>query len=337
MKKMISLAALSLVVSAPAYASKARLQALQKAEFLKDIQTIFVNPAHLNALNGQMTVEFGGSTNGSNPKAEGGIFSDAFGGNTGLYLGHLSETQQDLRDLTSYENQNNPIDIFYAKNNWGASLSVSNHDDKTTDVEEKSVGLRFGMDNGNNEFFASIEAISTAENAGDEFKGAPYVNLGYEQEFGTNYFFAKFNWGAGENEVGGVKTDIDDLGAEVGIISRRITNVYYGTSLSYAKREYGQDISALTLPVFIGVEADLTSWAVLRASITQSVLISQTKDETQTAPDNGKIVNKNDTTVAAGVGIKYNKFTLDGVIAGSTTGDLNGNDVLSQASLTYEF
>lgn len=339
MKTKILISTLALATSTGAFASKARVQALQKAEFLKDVQTAFINPAHINSLGQFMTVEFGGNTNASNPKAEGGIFAEAMGANMGLYLGHLSQTQQDLRTIAGQENQNNPIEVFYAKDSWGASIALSNHKDKTTDVEEKSVTARFGYDKDGLELFGTVEAIADAENATDEYTGGPQISLGAEKAMGDNYVFAKFNWGAAENKVkaGGAKTDVDVLGLEVGAINRKIQNVYYGVSLAYDKLKIGQSITALTLPVFIGVEANLTSWAVVRASVVQSVLISSTEDKTQTAPADGKITNKNDTTVAAGIGIKYNKFTLDGVIAGSTTGDLNGNDVLTQASLSYEF
>lgn len=328
-----------LLISAPAFASKARLQSLQKAEFLKDPQTLFVNPAHLNSIAKQMTVEFGAGANTSSPKAEGGIFTDMFGANTGIYLGHVSQNQKDLRAINGYENQNNPVEIFYAQGAWGASLAVSNFNDKTTNVKEQSLTARFGMDEGGREFYVNVEALAKAENATkDKFRGSPAIDLGYEQEFGSNYFFAKANWGAGENKTAaGVKTDIDTLGLEAGILTRKLQNTYFGASLAYDKVKTTKAKTALTLPLFAGVEADLTSWAVVRASITQSLLISQTQDKTATAPGDKKIINKNDTTVSAGVGLKYGKFALDGVVSGSTTGDLNGNAVLSQASLSYVF
>lgn len=328
-----------LLTSTSAFASKARLQSLQKAAFVKDVQTIFTNPAHVNSVAKQLTVEFGAGANTSTPKAEGGIFTDMLGANMGIYLGHLSSTQQTLRAIDGYENQNNPIEVFYAKGNWGASLALSNFNDKTTKTKEQSVAARFGMDENGREMFITVEALAKSENtAGDKFKGAPAISLGYEQEFGTNYLFATANWGTGESKTAaGVKADRDTMGAEVGVLSRKIPNVYFGTSLSYGKLDLGKAKTSLTLPVFAGIEADLTSWMTVRASIQQSILISQTQDKNQANPADQKVVNKNDTTVAAGLGFKYNKFTLDGVLSASTTGDMNGNAVLSQASLSYEF
>lgn len=319
------------------YASKARLLSLQKAAFIKDVQTIFVNPAHVNDIGRLMTFEFGGSTNTATPKAEGGLFDNGFGPNTGVYLGHVSETQKDLRAIHGFENQNNPIEIFYAKDNWGTSLSLSNYEDKTTDVKEQSATIRFGKEENGTEMYGSLEAFANAENGSDKYTGGPRVELGYEKAVGTNYYFGTFNWGTGENKAAGTKTDLNSLGLEVGAISRRIKNVYYGASLSYQKLTLDKDMSALTLPVFAGVETEINSYTTLRASVVQSVLISQVEDKNQASPADKPIVNKNDTQVAAGVGFKYNQFLLEGVLSASTTGDVNGNAVLSQASLTYNF
>lgn len=338
MKSRFLVPALMLLVVPSAFASKARLLSLQKAAFIKDVQTTFINPAHINTIGKQLTFEFGGSTNTAAPKAEGGIIDDSFGPMLGVYLGHVSENQQTLRSVNGFENQNNSIEVIYGdKNAWGYSLAISNHKDKTSDVKEQSATVRFGYDKGDTEFFGTIEAFANAESGKDEFKGGPQVELGYEKAIGTNYFFGTFNWGTGENDVAGAKTDADRLGLEVGALSRRIESVYYGAAVSYQTLKTDKKVKALTLPVFAGIEKGINSWATVRASITQSVLISSFEDENQAAPADGKITNKNDTKVAAGIGLKYNNLTLDGVISASTTGDINGNAVLSQASLTYNF
>lgn len=338
MKKFVLVSALSLVAATPAMASKARVQALQKAEFLKDSQTVFENPAHVNSLGKYLTLEMGGSTNTSAPKAEGGLFTDEFGANMGVYVGHLSPIQQSLRaGAPASEGQNNPVEVFYAKDGWGASVALSNSDDKPNKTKEQYLAARFGIDRDGMEFAGTVEAIAVTENATDKTTGAPYVTLNFEQEMGTSYFFSKLNWGAGKYEAAAGDTDVKDIGAEVGILSRKIKNVYYGASLSYAKREIGKDITAMNLPIFAGVEAELNSWAVVRASVSQSFLLSSTQDKNQAAPGDETVTNKNDTTVAAGIGLKYNNFALDGVVAGSTTGQINGNDVLTQASITYNF
>lgn len=325
-------------ISTSAYASKARLQALQKAEFLTDVQTTFINPAHVNSLGQLMTFEFGGSSSSADPKAEGGLFVKDFGANTGVYLGHVSPNQKALRDRLGYENQNNPVDIFYAKNNWGAALAISNSNDKTTEVKEKSLTGRFGTKSNNTEMYGSIELYSDAEKADDDYTGGPQFSLGYETSKGVYYLFATLTSGKAEHDPKvGDDIDANILAFEVGAISRKISHVYYGASFDYEKIDAKKDITSISLPVFMGIEKNVNSWMVLRASVVQSVLISEEKDEYQAEPNDEKKTNKNDTTVAAGVGIKINSFELDGVISGSTTGNVSGNSLLSQASLTYRF
>ncbi len=338
MKKLFFVAVLSLIATTQAHASKARVQALQKAAFLKDSQTIFENPAHVNSLGKYLTLELGGTTNTAAPKAEGGLFVDDFGANVGVYVGHISPIQKSIKTgAAASELENNPVEVFYAKDGWGFSFALSNSEDKTGDVKQQYLAARFGTDTDGQEFSGTLEAVATTESGTNKTVGAPYITLNYEKEMGTNYFFSNFAWGQGKRETATTSTDVKDLGLEVGMLSRKIKNVYYGASLSYAKREIGKDITALNLPIFAGVEAELTSWAVVRASVSQSFLLTQTQNKTANAPADGTVTNKNDTTVSAGLGLKYNNFALDGVVAGSTTGQLNGNDVLTQASITYNF
>ena len=329
---------LSTLAATPALASKARVNSLQYAAFLKDAQTVFENPAHVNTLGKQLTLEMGGAANTSNPKAEGGIFMPQYGANMGVYVGHLSPNQQSLRaGATASEAQNNPVEVFYAKDDWGFSVALSNSEDKTTDTKEQYLAFRYGVDRGGMEFSATVEAIAMTETGTDKTVGAPYVNLNYEREMGKNYLFSNFVWGSGKSESATGDSDIKDLGLEVGIINRELGNIYYGAALSYAKRELADDITSMSLPIFLGLETEINSWAVVRASISQSFLLSSFQDKNQAAPADGKVTNKNNTTVAAGVGLKYNSFTLDGLLSGATTGQLNGNAILAQASLTYLF
>lgn len=341
MKRTALIFALVLTGAVQAHASKARLSALQRAEFLVDSQTIFENPAHVNALGRYLTFEFGGAANSSTPKAEGGIFAQEMGGNMGLYLGHVSPNQRSLRAVSGYENQNNPIEFFYGKNNWGMSLSLSNYDNRNTGVKEQSAGVRFGMENDGTEFYASVEAFSTAEVGGSaKYTGAPYVNLGMEKAVDTAYYVAKAKWGMTNQDLTAspyTNRKVDDMGVEIGALSRRYKNIYYGAYLSYDERKIESNKTTVwSIPLVAGVEADLNSWSVVRASVTQGLLLGTTKDEVAT-PGAKEIIDANDTRVAAGMGFKYNGFTLDGVVSGSANGNLNGNDVLSQASVTYNF
>lgn len=338
MKRLVLLSTAVLLSAPQAFASKARLQSLQRAYFVKDSQTIFSNPAHVNSLGKYLTFEFGGTGNTSAPKAEGGIFTQEFGANVGVYMGHVSANQTSLRALGGYENQNNPVEFFYARDTWGASVSLSNFENKNTSVKEQTAILRWGMDNNGQEFFVTAEVLANAEAAGAKYQGSPYLTAGYEKEMDKNYFVVNATFGNTKQDITGTSVDVKDAGAEIGLLSRKIENIYYGAFLSWAQREVtAGKIQAMTLPMVIGIEAPVTSWATFRGSVTQSLLLSSVKDGTAGAGADQDIIDTNDTQVAAGVGIKYNNFTLDGVVAASSTGNMNGNDVLTSASVTYNF
>ncbi len=97
----------------------------------------------------------------------------------------------------------------------------------------------------------------------------------------------------------------------------------------------GKKITSTELPLFLGLEHNVTSWAVFRASVRQNFIFGSTKDETATNTD-AESVGSN-TTVAAGLGLKYGQLVLDGSLAAATNGNVNGNAFLTQAGVTYNF
>ena len=81
---------------------------------------------------------------------------------------------------------------------------------------------------------------------------------------------------------------------------------------------------------------------VLRASATQNVLLGSTKTDdgaiTSTVTDQDDTV-ANNTKVAAGFGLKMNKWVVDGSwsAATSATGAINAGSLLTNVALTYNF
>ena len=84
----------------------------------------------------------------------------------------------------------------------------------------------------------------------------------------------------------------------------------------------------------MGLEVDANSWLTLRGSVTQTVLYGENKTE---AAATTKDQLTNDTVVAAGAGIKWGKINLDATLAGAVNGQVNGNNLLANGSLTYMF
>lgn len=94
--------------------------------------------------------------------------------------------------------------------------------------------------------------------------------------------------------------------------------------------------TATYLPFIAGIEHEATNWLVLRSAVTQNVLLGTTKTETTgTASDANTITNN--TKLAAGLGLKFNKWAVDGSWAASTTGNINTASLMTNVGMTYNF
>jgi hypothetical protein len=212
MKKIIGLVAGLAVVTAPAFASKARLQALGEdlsgSFFIDDNRNIFRNAALLNNYGDLVTYEWGDNNialddSGANaglgaladkqgPRGEGGVFFKQGSYVYGVQLGDVSNDSHLFRAaaLTTANinaaNEQNNISFWLAGESsvkWGASLvySKAENDAATAATAQRSsdaMRLRLGLAATNWEGFASINLGNEVEN-GDrsrKFKG----DLGYQ-------------------------------------------------------------------------------------------------------------------------------------------------------------
>lgn len=335
---------LAALFSAQAFASKARVNSLLGADHLVDTQTIFTVPSHVQLLNPFLTYEFGAAGAG----AEGGVMRHVGPGNLFAYMGHQNTTSLgladgDIRTTNGYLSQTNPIEVIYGVGNMGFGASISRVDNDTAKTEETTLVGKFGMNFTKESWmWVQLHAISNAKNSSeDEMAAGPYLKGGASFALGTLRLFGELNFGQGKEDLKvGTDEDVKSLGLNVGIEDRSLktdaADIYYGIQVGYAKREYEKDEkSAFVLPAFIGIEAPVTSWAIVRASVAQNILFGSTKDETATPTANAGIAN--DTTVAAGLGLKYGNFILDGSLTAAGTGNINGSSFLSQSSITYNF
>lgn len=331
-----------------AMASKARVNSLLGADHLVDPQTIFTVPSHVQLLSPFMTYEFGAQGAG----AEGGIMRKVGPGNLFAYLGHQNTTNSDLKGDTrvdqGYISQNNPIEVIYGVGNMGFGASLSRVNNSTADTEEMTVVGKWGMNITNESWaWAHVHLISQAEKPGtggqDEINAGPYLSGGLSWAIGNARLFGQVDLGQGEQDFANTATqdqDIKTTNLLVGVEDRSLktanADIYYGIALDYNKREYeSNEASSYQLPVFMGIEAPVVSWATVRASVRQNVLLGESKDET-TTPSTKSGINS-DTLVAAGLGFKYNNFQLDGSLTAASNGNINGSQFLSQASITYNF
>jgi hypothetical protein len=222
------------VLATPAFASKARLQALGEdiygSAYISDNRNIFLNAANVHNYKNMVTMEWGNSSNitdnistaanpdGSNngPKAEGGVILSAGNYVYGVYLGDeandssLMRVAGGLAPVAAKEENN--IGLFFGGENgvkWGASLvhSKSENDDATTALQsakQEAMRARIGaFINSNLETFASVNITNKAEN-GDgtgEFKGKLGYRVGAIYNLNDWRAFGTWTKLVGNNEV----------------------------------------------------------------------------------------------------------------------------------------
>ncbi len=327
-----------LITGTSAFASKARLSALQEADHLVDTQTIFTNPAHINLLSPYITFEMG--TPQGTPSSEGGFTRKLDSGVLGVYVGH--DNTNDLRDGTTFIKQRNPIEITYGTGKMAFAGSLSTTNDKKNGKKETTLVGKFGMLLDNASVYGSLAVVSQAEEVATDKKmtTAPQLVVGGDMTVDENRYFGTLNYGQFKSDTATTSTTIKDMGIELGWLNHGLKNkdadIYYGAKLTYGNRDVdGPKITTTALPVFLGLEYNVTSWAVFRGSVKQNFILGETKDETATNKNAASVAA--DTTFAGGLGFKYNQLTLDGSLASSTNGAINGNAFLTQASVTYQF
>jgi hypothetical protein len=351
------------LASVNAFATRARVTALGNSPHLSDTQTVYTNPADMFVLGGDyVTLETGltAATSTSNG-AEGMVVRSMGDAKLGLSLGHDSSNAVDLRTLggvpAAVGSQQNPVEVSYGVKKgdlaWAGTLIYSNYKDKTAaDQKEDTLGLRGGLRMGALDASLRLGIANNASTAAfGKFKGTLGIgaSVGYEMD---NMYFA------GDVTMAGYKTE-NPAGTETHKVDRTAISAtatsfhkkdgsefFYGAGLTSSTNKDGATAvdskeTSLTLPVWMGFEVDAASWAVLRGSITQTVLINDSKT---TAGNNTTVETSpgpNNTVVAVGAGLKFNKITLDGSLeglsGGTATQKLNGNTLFSSVGLTYMF
>lgn len=196
MKKII-LIATALTLATPAFASKARLEALGDDKdgsfFIDDFRNIFLNSAHINNHKDQVFIELGGNGTGAgtsqsnldasgNQKAMGGFLKSTGNFVYGLYLGNESDTDQLLRvsawsdgtissatDVTHdrIAPVDNVTDFFFGGETsgykWGVNLVYSDNEDESLKRKDSRSAVRLGLIKDNLQAFANVSLANEAE------------------------------------------------------------------------------------------------------------------------------------------------------------------------------
>ncbi len=371
MKKLIVVAA-AVLAGSPAMASKARVDALGNSRQLVDVQYTFERPYLIHSVGELATFEWGNKGDNVTPHAEGGFFKKADDSVYGLYFGRKSaDFNSSVRTaatvgFSALLEEQNPINVFYGMKSgdltWGATLKYSNGKKEAADQKGTSMGIAAGVTNGTWEAELVLglagKTEDTTAGAGEsiESKGNTKIGFGYNlSETMHAYADYKMSKVEGHRDAGNIAGDaaLKDITTEktilnVGFINTLLknedANVYYGVAYSMETEKYTPDNNAtLTgsektmLPVWLGVEANATSWLVMRGSIKQNVLLNSNKTKTGVAGADGKDTDTDSVALAAGAGIKLNKGMLDATFTQVNAGTLNSDNLFSNVSYTYMF
>jgi len=323
MKKTLIVAAGLAVLSTSAFASKARMTALNQATsngsyYMQDNRNIWRSAAALNDLGSHVTAEFGASAvSGAGGTANGGFFQSSGSLNYGLYLNE-TENMGGVADVGTV----NPAraDLFFAQNNWGVRLgyeSITVDNVGGSGETSEGTGFDFGVGYNMNDLglWLNYQPAVTNTVAGADADGEAAMNLGATYEMNDYTLFAEY-----------ISPNDDDSAIVLG--AGRTYDVNAGTmfyDVTLANTTVGDDTDT-DVSVAFGAEVKASDWLTWRLSLRQSVL--QTGDsETSTR----------DTQLGAGASLTWGGMVVDGTIQNAGTGALGTDQFLSTVSMTYMF
>lgn len=370
MRKNVLLVAGLCVLSTSAFASKARVEALGQngykgSYYINDARNIFRNAALVNQHKNYVSAEWGSAATtdaAATPRPEGGFFREMGTFTYGLYLGNDNNSVYSTAKGNNYLEQDNALDFFFGGDmgmQWGARLHYAASKDETAAAHEKknnAFGLGLGAVHGDMSGYLNLDlsdkSSATTGAAGAQWKLKPSFEVGGSYKLNGFTTFANYTNYKYEDSVDAAFATKKGNSIEVGVgrihevspTARVVTNASLVLAQAENENAAGK-VKSQYIPVAIGFETDATSWLVLRAGVTQKVLINQDKDV------NGKkATDDNTTNVTAGATLTFGKFNVDGLIGttpasrtGTTVADDTNNGVLttdnlmSRVGVTYNF
>ena len=368
LRRFLIVSLCSLSYGPQSFATKSRLESLSQNKigsfYLNDQRNIFLNPAHLSYKPGYTVFEWGNNGDASNadnmgsPKAEGGWFNRDEKSLYGIYLGNEDDRIISMRRLGNpdFLSPDNTIDIFYGQkspgSSWGSSLHLSQNKSDTAGAIKKSettMVLKGGFKDKKQQAFAHVIFLDQAKGQGtsenDKYQGNIGFTLGGSYNFAKHYKVygtldsrsAKFT----PDGADGVKLaqQIIQIGAVRSIKKKKEQPLQYflDASLLRISSEVGNATTTTTLmPFIIGAESEVESWLKLRGSVSQAVLLNESKIEPGGGADSTTTSNPNTTNVSAGMSLVYNKVKIDGSFT-TTGGQLNAGNLMSRVGMIFDF
>jgi hypothetical protein len=360
MKNVLLITGLA-VLSTSAFASKARLEALGASSiyYIGDSRSAFLNPADLNGVKNVLVTEWGtanaADTDGA-PRAEGGFFREMGTFTYGLYLGN--NTVQPTR-AAGFLSQDNAIDLLLAGDmgaKWGARLHYANSKDESGAAaaakKNSALGLSLGGKHGDMSAYVNMTLTDKSTGNGTvatyESKMKPSYQIGGAYDWSGFSFYADYSSSKLE-QVQAATTSTKDSEIILGVGRTHEINptarVFSNAQLSLATNEEVATTTVKTktqkLPVTLGMEADATSWLVVRGSVSQNFVIGQIDI------DGKKRTIADSTSVNAGATLNFGKLKVDGMVGNTgvarnaatpvNQGVLSTDNLLTRVGVSYAF
>ncbi len=348
------------LVATSAFASKARLSALQGSAHLSDTRDVIGSKPDQALAHGEfaaMELSANAGANDTPPNAEGG-FVRKMGENSalGAYVGSkASLATSSLALVGSTPKLQNPLNLYYASKMgemmWGLGLNYSSAEDKVAQSKSTSMGLNASVSSSAGwdvQLGLGLTGEATQANTTKFAQKSP-VSLSGGYTMDTMYFYGSYAMYGGKSTniaAGTTNSEVDNNDLKIGVVNSHKkdgADFFYGVAYASttSKIKDGAKTETTALPVIIGIEADATSWMVLRASVTQNVLLASNKVTAASGTASTDSTMYDNTVTAAGVGLKLGKFLVDGSLA-ATTGNSGklGSDAagfLSNVGMTYTF
>jgi hypothetical protein len=358
--------------STQALATKARLQSLGHSFHLTDSQSVFKKPIDLIYIDNLVSLETGVTDATSLVNGSEAFVSYSLNDETqlGFAFGHQDEAIATSRRFmnaivgaATYELSQNPVHVFYAVKNSLTSYSLgvfySNKNDKLNRLTESSGGASFGLEMGSWQFNTIYTLVNSVEAAaGKKFDGKGYSNSSVSYLLDETLFYLSYLIADAKSSTNLVDNEFHRIeSVTLGLVDSNLKeeNTFFWSAEVIsnsvkckvnASTECNKTFTSTSLPVLIGIEARANDWMTLRSTIKQIFLVSLVKDELgypvgSIAGATGAVqdlsTTANSTVMTLGMGLNFNKISIDGILTTSTTQTLNFNTFLSQVGVSYSY
>ena len=368
MKRILTSCAVAALVTTSAFASQARQQVLGTLDPLgvvsagthgslsvEDNMNIFYNPAYVNEYKNWAAME-----HSTNALSEGGFVS-AFGPvNVGLWLNRSDATNNFMSKWTAGTNYGTnqqptrPFDLMVGGDmgwKWGLGFTYGQNTNSVSDKEGTTeYSIHAGVSVMDFEPFITY-TMGKDKNPGsgtstDEIKSSA-LTFGLRYKYGEWAPFAVYRMDGAELSgdstaavnIAQRKANAFGLGFARTMRVSDMASLHYGAaywtkSAHAAASTSDVRVTNKRLPIEVGVEADATSWLVLRAGLNYN-LVATDSDLTVVSGA------ASPTTARIGASFKFGKATMDWAYGSSNGGGIDttsmgfDNQTFTTASLTY--